>query len=223
MWGSSEEKHRALREEMVDLQLRRRGISDGRVLAAMLEVPRHLFVGEAYRGQAYDDHPLPIGCGQTISQPYMVARMTELLAPAASDRVLEVGAGCGYQSAILSRLCSNVHAAEVLGELATLAATTLRELGYANITVENRDASGGWSEAAPFDGILVAAGAPRIPEPLLEQLAEGGRLVIPVGHREIQTLKLVTRAGKELRVVDDTACRFVNLVGQHGWSPREIS
>jgi protein-L-isoaspartate(D-aspartate) O-methyltransferase len=204
------------RRQMVERQIRRRGVLDGRVLQAMERVPRHRFVDPAYAAQAYDDHPLPIGCGQTISQPYMVARMTELCALRPTDKVLEVGAGCGYQTAVLASLCAQVYAIEILEELARRAKQTLDELGY-DITLAVRDGSVGWPEQAPYDAILVAAGAPAIPEPLKEQLAEGGRLVIPVGGRDLQTLRCLTRRGAELVVQDDTPCRFVDLRGVQGW------
>jgi len=211
------------RLRMVERQLRRRGISDERVLHTMEEIPRHRFVDEAHRHEAYEDHPIPIGSGQTISQPYMVARMTELCAPLESDRVLEIGAGSGYQTAVLARLSQRVFAAEIVLDLVTRARTVLVELGCANVTLEHRDASSGWSEAAPFDAILVAAGAPEVPPPLVEQLADGGRLVIPVGGRALQTLLRITRRGAELLTQEDTACRFVDLRGRHGWDRGELS
>ena len=213
----------AERQRMVQLQLRQRGILDERVLSAMEQVPRHRFVDENQLGQAYEDHPLPIGAGQTISQPYMVARMTELCAPAPGDRALEVGAGSGYQTAILASLVRQVFAAELIEELAARAQAVLDALGYQNVTVERRDASSGWPEAAPFDIILVAAGAPSVPPPLVEQLADGGRLVIPVGGREVQTLLRVTRRGGQVLHEEDTPCRFVDLRGRHGWDRESFS
>jgi protein-L-isoaspartate(D-aspartate) O-methyltransferase len=205
------------RSEMVVYQLKRRGISDASVLDAMEQVPRHLFVSLSLRSQAYEDHPLPIGCGQTISQPYMVARMTELCQLEPDDRVLEVGAGSGYQTAILARLCAQVYATELLPELADGARLALEQAGVHNVTLEQRDGSRGWPEHGPYDAILVAAGAPSIPEPLKEQLADGGRLVIPVGGLGLQILEVLIRQGDSWRSKSDTPCRFVNLRGAFGW------
>jgi protein-L-isoaspartate(D-aspartate) O-methyltransferase len=205
---------------MVETQLRRRGISDALVLGVMERVPRHLFVSSTLRPQAYDDHPLPIGGGQTISQPYMVARMTELCALKPTDRVLEVGAGSGYQTAVLSCLCQHVYATEILPELVDGAGRALAEIECSNVTLEHRDGSLGWSECAPFDAILVAAGAPDVPQALKDQLAQGGRLVIPVGGRGLQTLQLLVRRGDDFQLTLDTPCRFVSLRGEHGWDSR---
>jgi protein-L-isoaspartate(D-aspartate) O-methyltransferase len=210
------DRYAAARHAMVEDQLRRRAIKDPRVLAAMKEVPRHRFVTAALEPLAYEDRPLPIGDGQTISQPFMVARATELAAPAPTDRALEVGAGCGYQAAVLSRLCARVHAIEIVPELADAAAATLRALGYDNVTIGAFDGSGGWPEHAPYDLVVVSAGAPRIPALLLDQLAEGGRLVLPLGEGDGQTLTLVRRRGGEYEVTRDTACRYVDLVGRYG-------
>ncbi|MCA9673340.1 MAG: protein-L-isoaspartate(D-aspartate) O-methyltransferase [Myxococcales bacterium] len=204
------------RREMVERQLRKRGISDERVLAAMEEVPRHIFVGS--REDAYGDHPLPIGQGQTISQPYMVARMVELAELEPSDRALEVGAGCGYQAAIMSRLCAEVVAIEIVPELAERAQLVIEQLGYDNVQVVLGDGSQGYRARAPYDAIIVAAGAPRVPPPLAVQLADGGRLVIPVGDRFLQSLKRYIRHGDELVGQEDTPCRFVDLKGEHGWA-----
>jgi len=223
MRAESPEAFAVERRGMVDRQLRRRGILDERVLGAMEQVPRHLFVDEVYRESAHEDHPLPIGEGQTISQPYMVGRMTELCAPRPTDRALEVGAGCGYQTAVLSRLCQWVYAVELVDPLAARAAATLQSLGYSNVTVERRDGSSGWPEHAPYDVILVAAGAPMVPEALKEQLADGGRLVIPVGGREVQTLLRLVRRGQEWERLEDTPCRFVDLRGVHGWDRDRFS
>jgi protein-L-isoaspartate(D-aspartate) O-methyltransferase len=211
------------RLQMVEHQLRRRGIRDERVLKAMEEVPRHRFVDAIYRDQAYEDHPLPIGAGQTISQPYMVARMTELCAAGPDDRALEVGAGSGYQTAVLARLCREVFAAEIVEELVLRARAVLAELGCSNVTLERRDGSSGWPEAAPFDIILVAAGAPEVPGPLVDQLSDGGRLVIPVGGRETQILWRLIRRGSEFVREEDTPCRFVDLRGRHGWDGERFS
>jgi protein-L-isoaspartate(D-aspartate) O-methyltransferase len=210
------DRYAAARHAMVEDQLRRRGIKDPRVLAAMAQVPRHRFVTGALEPLAYEDRPLPIGDGQTISQPFMVARATELAAPAPTDRALEVGAGCGYQAAVLSRLCAAVHAIEIVPELGGAAAATLRALSYDNVTIGGFDGSGGWPEHAPYDVILVSAGAPRIPALLLDQLAEGGRLVLPLGEGARQTLTLVRRRGGEYEVTRDTPCRYVDLVGRYG-------
>ncbi len=206
------------RRRMVAEQLRRRGIVDQEVLAAMEQVPRHRFVPKGSTDHAYGDHPLPIGDGQTISQPYMVARMTELAAPFSRQRALEVGVGSGYQTAVLRALGAEVWGTELVAVLATRAERRLEELGFDGVTVEARDGSLGWPEQGPFDIILVAAGAPAVPQPLLEQLADGGRLVIPVGGQYSQVLRRITRRGEELVERRDTPCRFVDLRGKHGWS-----
>jgi protein-L-isoaspartate(D-aspartate) O-methyltransferase len=200
---------------MVSQQLAHRGIADPRVLAAMGEVPRHEFVENSLKELAYDDQPLPIGFGQTISQPYMVARVTELAAPRAGDRALEVGAGCGYQAAVLSRLCAEVYAVDIVSGLVARAREHLQALGYGNVVVEAFDGSGGWPEHAPYDVIIVSAAAPRLPSLLLDQLGEGGRLVAPVGFQE-QVLTLVERRGAEYAIVEDVPCRYVNLTGRFG-------
>ncbi len=208
----------AERRAMVERQLAARGIRNERVLAAFNEVPRHLFVPEEMRGDAYSDNPLPIGEGQTISQPYMVAIMTELLAPKPTDRVLEIGTGSGYQVAILSRLCKHVYTVERFPELSERAARILTQCGYDNVTYTVGDGTAGLPSEAPFDGIIVTAGAPRIPDILVEQLTEGGKLIIPVGDRFSQTLKRVIRTPKGPKTESYTGCRFVDLVGEHGWS-----
>jgi len=207
----------AARKEMVRQQLVARGISDARVLAAMGEVPRHLFVDEGLRREAYDDNPLPIGEGQTISQPYMVAIMTELLELKGDERVLEIGTGSGYQAAVLSRLCARVFTIERIEGLSIRARKALTECGYENVTFLEGDGSGGWPEDAPYDGIIVTAGAPSVPNVLLEQLSPGGKLVIPVGDRFSQTLKRVVKLEEGVRVENHTGCRFVDLVGHFGW------
>ena len=201
---------------MVYEQLVRRGIRDPRVLEAMTNVPRHRFVQPALASQAYDDRPLAIGFGQTISQPYMVARATELAAPRPTDRALEVGAGSGYQAAVLAALAAEVFAIEIVPELAARAGKVIRELGYDNVTVESFDGSGGWPEHAPYDLIIVSAGAPRIPAMLVSELADGGRLVIPVGGPEEQELAVVRREGDHYSTAYDTRCRYVNLQGRFG-------
>jgi protein-L-isoaspartate(D-aspartate) O-methyltransferase len=201
---------------MVIEQLARRGIRDPRVLGAMGAVPRHRFVDPALAAEAYEDRPLPIGHGQTISQPYMVARATELAAPQPSDRALEVGAGSGYQAAVLAELCAQVFAVEIVPPLAERAAKALADVGYVNVVVEAFDASGGWPAHAPYDVIIVSAGAPRIPPLLVAELADGGRLVIPVGRPEEQELAVVRREGDHYVTSYDTRCRYVDLLGRFG-------
>ncbi len=204
-------------KDMVDRQLRKRDIRSPRVLEAMSSVPRHLFVPPEHTDDAYTDSPLPIGAGQTISQPYMVAAMAEALLLEGSEKVLEIGAGSGYQAAVLSLLARQVIAVESQPLLADAARIRLAKLGYENVRVEAGDGSPGWPPDAPYDAILVTAGAPFIPPPLLEQLAEGGRLVIPVGPANQQELlRVVKREGKTTRE-SLFACRFVPLLGRHGW------
>jgi protein-L-isoaspartate(D-aspartate) O-methyltransferase len=204
------------RTRMVEL-LRSRGIKDPRVLKAMSEIPRHLFVPEALIGKAYGDHALPIGEMQTISQPYMVARMTELLEVDKDSTVLEIGAGSGYQTAVLSAVAGRVFAIERISDLARSAQANIRKLGCYNATVKWFDGTIGWSDHAPYDGILVAAGGPEIPEPLVQQLAVGGRLVIPIGDAEQQTLVRVIRTETGIVREDHGACVFVKLIGRYGW------
>jgi protein-L-isoaspartate(D-aspartate) O-methyltransferase len=210
-------EYAAQRIEMIEKQLRRRGITDGAVLAAMTAVPRHEFVAEELRSHAYDDLPLPIGGGQTISQPYIVAAMTAALHLQPSDRVLEIGTGCGYQAAVLSRLAMEVFTIERRPELASNASAKLTRLGYANAHVHCGDGTLGLSEFAPFDAILVAAAAPAVPKPLLAQLAEGGRMILPVGDTEHQELRLIEKRGDAFPTKMLEGCRFVPLVGFHGW------
>ncbi len=206
------------RARMVAEQLRGRDIRDPRVLAAMATVPRDAFVAEGVRGQAYGDYPLPIAAGQTISQPYIVARMTELLAVESGDRVLDVGTGSGYQAAVLAELGCLVTSIDRETLLADDARERLASLGYgARVTVVTGDGSLGHPAGAPWDGILVAAGAPEIPEALRTQLADGRRLVIPVGSRREQQLLVVERHGDEWTERSDGACVFVPLVGAAGW------
>ena len=193
-------------------------IRNQEVLDAMAVVPRHFFVPQALQGQAYGDHALPIDFNQTISQPYMVARMTELLEFDKQSRVLEIGAGSGYQTAVLARIASQVYAIERLGELARQAHGRLRALGIYNATVKAFDGTLGWRAHSPYDGILVAAGGPIIPEPLVAQLKTGGHLVIPIGEaRESQHLVRVVKTETGHRVEDHGSCQFVPLIGQHGW------
>ena len=195
------------------------GIRDPSVLEAMRQVPRHFFVTEALRGRAYGDHALPIDFNQTISQPFIVARMTELLELDKKSRVLEIGAGSGYQTAVLARLSSQVYSIERIGELARQAQGRIRELGIYNATVKAFDGTLGWNAYGPYDGILVAAGGPRIPDPLIAQLKTGGRLVIPIGEtRESQKLVRVIKTEGGQEVEEHGPCQFVPLIGQHGWT-----
>ena len=210
-------EYEAARRSMIDKQIHRRGVHDAAVLAAMSAVPRHEFVPAEFRKRAYEDTPLPIGEGQTISQPYIVAAMTAALHLKGTERVLEIGGGCGYQAAVLASLAREIVTIEYRGELATAAAERLARLGYANVHVHCGDGTLGLPEFAPFDAILVAAAAPAAPAPLLTQLAEGGRMVVPVGTMENQELQLVERVNGELRNSILEGCRFVPLVGMHGW------
>lgn len=195
------------------------GIRDARVLEAMRQVPRHIFVPEALQSRAYGDHALPIAANQTISQPYIVARMSELLEVDAKSRVLEIGAGSGYQTAVLARIAGQVYAIERIGELAREAQARIRSIGIHNATVKCFDGTLGWSAHAPYDAILVAAGSPEVPDPLLAQLKLGGRLVMPVGAtRESQQLLRVIRAEEGYRYEEHGACAFVPLIGRYGWT-----
>jgi protein-L-isoaspartate(D-aspartate) O-methyltransferase len=195
------------------------GIRDARVLEAIRAVPRHAFVPQALQSRAYGDHALPISANQTISQPYIVARMTELLEIDRESRVLEIGAGSGYQTAVLAQIAGQVYAIDRLGELARGAQVRIRQLGIYNATVKCFDGTLGWATNAPYDAILVAAGGPTIPEPLLAQLKTGGRLVVPVGDsRELQRLIRVIKTQSGYKEEDHGGCAFVPLIGQHGWS-----
>jgi protein-L-isoaspartate(D-aspartate) O-methyltransferase len=207
------------RARMVEEQLRARGIGDARVLAAFGKVPREEFIAGEDVGDAYGDHPVPIGAGQTVSQPYIVAIMVEALELRPGERVLEVGTGTGYQAAILGEVAAEVWTIERLAELAERARQILRRLGYDNVHVVQGDGSLGLPEHAPFDKILVAAAAPRVPESLTAQLADGGRLVIPVGDRAEQQVHVVRKVGRETVVTTHELCRFVPLVGKEGWEP----
>ncbi|MBI3626040.1 MAG: protein-L-isoaspartate(D-aspartate) O-methyltransferase [Candidatus Rokubacteria bacterium] len=202
---------------MVEEQLVRRGITDPRVLDAMRKVPRHLFVEEALRDRAYGDYPLPIGEGQTISQPYMVGIMTQLLQLTGREKVLEIGTGSGYQTAVLAELARRVCSVERIPSLAARARATLEALGYTNVWVRTADGTFGWPDEAPFDRILVSAASPSVPEPLFEQLAEGGRMVLPVGDTVSQILTVVERIEGEMRTTVDAGCVFVKLIGKYGW------
>lgn len=208
------------RRAMIDRQLRRRGIQDARVLEAMLEVPRHEFVPAIFREAAYDDRPIVIGDGQTISQPYIVAAMTEAARIAPGDKVLEIGTGSGYQAAVLAHLGAAVVTMERNPWLAATARERLGRLGYSGIQVVAEDGSGGYPLAAPYAAILVTAAAPRVPQMLLEQLADEGRLVIPVGSLYQQTLQLFWKHGNGLSVYDLDPCQFVPLIGKQAWPER---
>lgn len=206
------------RQTMVEEQLKGRGIKDQRVLDAFLEVPRHKFVEEYMKYKAYDDYPLSIGYGQTISQPYMVAIMTETLSPKPGETILEIGTGSGYQAAILSRLCSAVYTIERISALASRARKLLDELGYFNVHISVGDGTMGLPQHAPYDGIIVTAGAPHVPEALMAQLNEDGRLVIPIGDQSIQDLKRITKTKDGVKEESMGGCRFVKLIGKNGWS-----
>jgi len=210
-------EYEAARRSMVETQIHRRGIHNANVLASMTSVPRHEFVPSEFRRRAYEDAPLPIGDGQTISQPYMVAAMTAALHLGGKERVLEIGGGCGYQAAVLSSLAKEIITIEYRAELATAAAERLARLGYANVHVHCGDGTLGLPELAPFNAILVAAGAPALPGPLLTQLADGGRMVVPVGSLENQELQLIERSHDTFRTTVLDTCRFVPLIGAYGW------
>ncbi len=220
--ANPEDQLAQLRRNMVEDQLRRRGIKDERVLQAFLKVPRHKFVRPQDLWHAYEDFPLSIGYGQTISQPYMVAIMTELLMLNGSERVLEVGTGSGYQAAILAELAKEVFTIERIPELAHRAEQLLRELGYNNVHVFVGDGSKGLLEYAPYDGIVVTAAAPAPPRPLMEQLKDGGRLIVPVGSRKLQELLRITRKGSEFHIENFGPCLFVPLIGESGWRSNSL-
>lgn len=206
-----------IRQRMVQEQLSCRGIHDSRVLEVMAEVPRHLFVDDAMQANAYGDHPLPIVDGQTISQPFIVAYMTQALQLTGVEKVLEIGTGSGYQSVILSRLCDKVYTVERINGLLAGARRVFDRLHCYNIQSKLDDGTLGWPEYAPYDAIIVTAGGPEIPEPLVAQLADPGRLVIPVGDQEVQELQLVTKKEGHIQVELLDRVRFVNLIGEYGW------
>jgi len=208
------------RKKMVDSQIRSRGVRDERVLRAMEKIPRHLFIDEGLIDQAYNDNPLPIGDKQTISQPYIVALMTEALELKGREKVLELGTGSGYEAAILAELADRVFTIERIASLAQKARKLLESLNYYNVVIRVGDGTYGWREESPFDAIAVSAGSPSIPRMLVEQLAIGGRLVIPVGSRYSQSLIKITRLSEnpdDVKREDLGGCRFVNLIGEHGW------
>jgi len=202
---------------MVQEQLVGRGVTDPRVVAAMRQIPRHLFVEEALRGRAYGDHPLPIGDGQTISQPFMVGKMTELLRLSGTEKVLEIGTGCGYQAAVLAELCARVCTIERIPKLAQRARELLELMGYRNVWVRVANGTLGWPDEAPFDRILVTAGGPNVPPPLFDQLAEGGRMVMPVGDATTQVLQVIEKRDGAMRTTEHSGCVFVKLVGKYAW------
>lgn len=207
------------RRRMVTEQLMPGGVRDSRVLEVMGAIPRHAFVSPGMESQAYLDRPLPIGLGQTISQPLIVAMMTEALALGGAERILEIGTGSGYQAAVLAELADIVYTVERMKDLSIRARKVLYRLGYDNIRLRIGDGTLGWPEEAPFDRIIVTAGAPAIPETLVAQLADGGRMIIPVGGEDIQQLDVITRQGEAFHTRSITACRFVKLVGRQGWTP----
>ncbi len=209
--------HSTAREKMVNEQIVSRGISHQATIKALLEVPRHMFVDAALQGRAYGDYPLPIAEGQTISQPYIVAYMTEALQLEGHETVLEVGTGSGYQAAVLSRICRQVYTVERMNPLLSGARKVFSALRYFNILSKLDDGTMGWPDYAPYDAIIVTAGGPEIPQGLVTQLADSGRMIIPVGERGGQRLKLLVKSAGELTVTDLAPVRFVDLVGAYGW------
>jgi len=206
------------RRRMIEGQIIARGIRDRRVIEAMMQIPRHLFVEEAMASQAYSDNPLPIGERQTISQPYMVALMTELLELRGKEKVLEIGTGSGYQAAVLATLADRVYTMERLRPLALRARKVLDSLGFLNVNIKIDDGTCGWEEESPFDAIMVTAGAPEVPRKLIDQLACGGRLVLPVGDQFSQTLvRILKQEDGRVTMEQSIGCRFVKLIGKHGW------
>lgn len=211
------------RHAMVEQQLMARGIHDSKVLDAMAEVPREYFVPPEYRRSAYDDGPLPIGEGQTISQPYMVAVMTECLSLHKQSRVLEIGTGSGYQMAVLLTITPHVYSIERIPALTEKARNTLTDIGFKDLHIKTDDGSCGWPEEAPFDGIIVTSGAPEVPQTLKDQLADGGSLVIPVGSRHTQVLYKILRRGNLFTIQEITCCVFVPLVGKYAWDEKSLN
>lgn len=211
------EASKAKRDNLIDHQLRQKGISDTRVLEAMKNIPREDFVPPEYESMAYRNGPLPIGEGQTISQPYIVALMTQCLELKPDDKVLEIGTGSGYQMAVLLEMGARVYSVERIPELASRAENILRSLGYKDVHIKRADGTEGWPEEAPFDAILVTSGAPSVPEPLKQQLADGGRLVIPVGSPHSQRLYKIVKTDAHFTTIVITPCVFVPLIGKYGW------
>ncbi len=211
-------KYERRRDVMVQQQIEMRGITDPDVLAAMRSVPRHLFVSDALKDQAYGDFPLPIGEQQTISQPFIVAEMTQALEIGKDDRVLEIGTGSGYQAAVLAQIAYRVYTIERIRSLYVQTRSLLDRLKYHNVIMRCADGTMGWKDESPFDAIIVTAGSPRIPESLVEQLAEGGRMVVPVGDQHAQDLIKITRDSQGTRQTSLGGCRFVKLVGKQGWN-----
>ena len=210
-------EYKAARMEMVTTQIDGRDVSDPLVLMAMRKVPRHRFVPDKYRNESYNDYPLPIGKGQTISQPYIVAKMTELLGLNGSERVLEIGTGSGYQAAVLAEIASEVYTVEIIPQLGEKAEELLVGMGYENINVKIGDGYKGWPEHEPYDAIIVTAGAPQIPKTLVDQLAVGGRMVIPVGNHYSQDLIKIYKDEQGIHETNLGGCRFVKLLGEYGW------
>ncbi len=208
------ENFAAMREAMVEKQIKARGVTDPRVLNAMLATPRHRFVKHGSEAAAYNDHPLPIGEGQTISQPYIVALMSEMMECAGTERVLEIGTGSGYQAAVLSRVCGEVFTIEIKKKLFERTSALLKKEGYKNINTRFGDGYFGWEEKAPFDAIMITAAASHIPPPLVKQLKEGGRLIMPLGERLFQTLTIITKKGGELDIRHVISVRFVPMTGK---------
>lgn len=210
-------KYERLRDEMVRTQTESRGITDPKVLAAMRKVPRHLFVSEAFEDQAYGDFPLPIGENQTISQPFIVAEMTQAIQPGKEDRILEIGTGSGYQAAILAEIVFRVYTMERIHSLFVKSRRLFDKLHYHNIVTRYSDGTSGWEDESPFDAIIVTAGAPEIPKALVNQLAVGGRMILPVGNQFSQELIKIYRDKKGIHKTKLGGCKFVKLVGEHGW------
>lgn len=213
----ADDSYASARLDMVETQIRKRGVKDENVLRVMATVPRHEFVPVQSRGMAYADEPVGIGGGQTISQPFIVAAMTEALHLQGTEKVLDIGTGCGYQAAVLSLLAREIYSVELRPELAHNAAERLQRLGFHNVRVHTGDGSMGLKEFSPYDAVLVAAAAPSVPQPLLDQLADGGRMIVPVGAEDHQQLLLITRHGVSFNSERREQCRFVPLMGRYGW------
>ncbi len=219
----NEEQYKMLRENMLSVQIKARGINGKEVLTALRKIPRHLFIPEQQREYAYEDFPLPIGESQTISQPYMVALMTQALNLKKHEKVLEIGTGSGYQSAVLSRIAKEVYTVEKIESLGLKSEKIFKELGHKNIKVKIGDGTEGWSEHAPYDGIIVTAGSPQMPKPLIEQLSENGRIVIPIGNSFSQDLIVARKTKGELTQRTICGCMFVPLIGKYGWDNNKLN